>query len=274
MRRLGRRRRAGGGGAAGLGLAVTGPLGVEAAAARASDCHQVRQLLVEAQLPGLRRRRHHQDHAQFLLAGDGHSPSRQGPPSSNLLILLGHLPVGAVLLRRELLPHDQDASLQLLGGGQGRGPPPQADGHGLRRVKTGAEHFLQVLSHGALLAGGTALAQVHQERVRRGQEGVLVDHLQSGAESDGRVMVVVVVVVVVTGVIRAIVDAEERLPLRAVGHSQLHASAAELQGLDQAPEVRSAVELVVQQVGAVRGAEGRDGLLQYERHAVTSENIL
>ncbi|TNN61865.1 hypothetical protein EYF80_027881 [Liparis tanakae] len=247
IRRLGRQRRAGGGGAAGLGLAVTRPLGVEAAAARAGDRHQVRQLLVEAQLSRLRRRRHHQDHAQLLLTGDGHSPARQGAPSSDLLVLLGHLPVGAVLLRRELLPHDQDASLQLLGGGQGRGPPPRADGDGLRRVKAGAEHFLQVLSHGALLAGGAALAQVHQQRVRRGQEGVLVDHLQGGADSDGRV-VVVVMVVVVTGVIRAVVHAEERLPLRAVGHSQLHASAAELQGLDQAAEVRSAVDLVVQQV--------------------------
>lgn len=100
------------------------------------------------------------------------------------------------------------------------------------------------------------MAQVNQEWVLGGQKGVLVDDFQSRSDRDGCVMVMVVVVVVVmlAGDIGSIVDPEERLPLWAVSHSQLYTPAPRLQSLDQAPEVGPAVDLIVQQIGAVRGA--------------------
>lgn len=96
------------------------------------------------------------------------------------------------------------------------------------------------------------MAQIDQERVLRGQEGVLVDHLQCRSDSDG---CMVVMVVMMPGDIRPIVDPKKRFPLGAVSHTQLQASAARLQGLDQPSEVCSTMDLVIQQVGAVGGAE-------------------
>ena len=67
-------------------------------------------------------------------------------------------------------------------------------------------------------------------------------------------VVVMVVVMVVARDVWPIVDPKERLPLWAISHSQLHTSTARLQGLDQPSQVCPAVDLVIQQVGAVRGA--------------------
>lgn len=66
-----------------------------------------------------------------------------------------------------------------------------------------------------------------------------------------------VVVVMLAGDIWSIVHPEERLSLWAVSHSQLHTPAPRLQSLDQASEVGSAVDLIIQQIGAVRGAAGK-----------------
>ncbi|KAF3843622.1 hypothetical protein F7725_002471 [Dissostichus mawsoni] len=93
-----------------------------------------------------------------------------------------------------------------------------------------------------------------------GQEGVFADYFQSRAHGDWGVLVVVLVVVVmvvmVAGDVWTIIHPQERLSLWAVGDSQLDAAAAGLQSFDQTPQVRSAVDLIVQQVGAVRGVRG------------------
>lgn len=113
------------------------------------------------------------------------------------------------------------------------------------------------------------MAQVNQERVLRGQKGILVDNFQSGSDGDGSVLVMVVMVVVMLARdIWPIVDPEERLSLRAVSHSQLHTPAPRLQSLDQASEVGSAMDLIIQQVGAVRGAASKTSNIStaYRRH--------
>ena len=70
-------------------------------------------------------------------------------------------------------------------------------------------------------------------------------------------VVVVVVVVMLAGDIWSKVDPEERLSLWAVSHSQLHTPAPRLQSLDQASEVGSAMDLIIQQIRAVRGAASK-----------------
>lgn len=67
-------------------------------------------------------------------------------------------------------------------------------------------------------------------------------------------LVVVVMVVMLTGDIGPIVDPKQRLSRWAICHSQLHTPAPRLQSLDQASKVGSAMDLIIQQIGAVRGA--------------------
>lgn len=64
------------------------------------------------------------------------------------------------------------------------------------------------------------MAQVHQERILRGEKGIFINHLQSRADSD-RCMVVVRVVMMVAGDVWTIVDPKERLPLRPISNSEL-----------------------------------------------------
>lgn len=108
-----------------------------------------------------------------------------------------------------------------------------------------------MLCHGVLLVWGATVTQVQQKRVLRGQEGVFIDHLQSRADSDWCMVVVMVVVMMVSWDIRPTVDPEQRLPLWAISYSQLQASATRLQGLDQSSKICSSMDLVIQQVGAV-----------------------
>lgn len=96
------------------------------------------------------------------------------------------------------------------------------------------------------------MTQVQQKRVLRGQEGVFIDHLQSRADSDWcMVVVMMMVMMMVSWDIRPIVNPEQRLPLWAISYSQLQASATRLQGFDQSSKICSSMDLVIQQVGAV-----------------------
>ena len=87
-----------------------------------------------------------------------------------------------------------------------------------------------MLCHGALLGGRATLTQIYQEWVVRGQEGILIDHLQSRPDGDRCMMVVVKVV---AGDIWTIVDPKNRFSIWAISHSKLNATTTRLQSLDQ-----------------------------------------